>query len=173
MKDVITPKQSTGELKLSRKKLSRSPLSAPTEPSLLASIKDFDDASETSKDITPTKAASQPMKRGGSAEGMKPTTADRLIDELVRQNANAIKLERQAASGLINDSQSSSSSITNSRRKLPRNRAGQVSQNRIPQRLDPVARIRREESAPRYSTNQRNSKHGSITPSIEPIIIPK
>ena len=161
--------------KLSQNRCSPSSLSSLAEPTLSASIKTFDDASENSKDLTPTvKSSLRPINSNDTAGIEKPTTADRLINELVRQNAEAIQLGRQVSRNhLISDSPSSSSSTTTFRRKKSQNRAGKTSQSRIPMRLDPVSRIKREETAPRYSTNQRNSKLCDITPSIEHILIPK
>ena len=152
----------------------RIPLSFPTDPAMPVTIKDLDAISDSSKKGTPPRSAVKILERN-DAETAKPTTADRLIDDLVRLNADAIKLERQVSrSHIVSDSISSSSSITISRQRLSRDlKRGNVSRNRIPKRLDPVNRINHEESAPRYSTNQKNSKQGSIAPSIEHIIIPK
>ena len=156
--------------------------STPKDTKSQANMGDVDDASENFSNAEGIETAPQSLRVPTQIAYLpKPSTADRVIDELIRQNAEAIKLERQVSSlqSKFSDSNSVSSGGTISGNNIQysvnisHGIKRQVIKSRNPKRLEPMHFRKREELEQRYSVNQRNSKPGNIAPSIGQIIIPK
>jgi hypothetical protein len=114
----------------------------------------------------------------------KMSYADRLIEDIIQQNANALhtfKLQEASLSSGLSATSSSSTYFSNQRQlqlqekpsRGPRNKKKHGSQQLKPMKSASVDLLRGDAQLQlRYANNNRNSKIGDLKPTVEHIVIP-